>query len=374
MDAFFASIEQLDHPEYRGKPLLVGGIGNRGVVSAASYEARKFGCRSAQPMAVARRMCPQAIVVRGNYARYKQVSRQIMEIFNRYTPLVEPLSIDEAFLDVTLSLPLFGSAEEIAKKIRADIARETGVTASIGVAPNKFLAKLASDMNKPDGLTVLDDTNIATILPPLPIEKMWGVGPKTAERLRGMGVKTFGDISRMPIEMLKLRVGEDAERWQRLSRGEDNREVHTERDAKSIGQEQTFGENLMDPEAVRAVLLEECEDVAAKLRRQGITAKSVTVKIRFGDFQTITRRCTLEKGTNVTIDFWHAAKELFDTWAAESFQPVRLIGVQAGQLSEGPEQMDLFADGSQEKQKKVDQAVDAINKKFGKSVVNRKLT
>ncbi len=374
MDAFFASVEQLDHPEYRGKPLLVGGMGNRGVVSAASYEARKFGCRSAQPMAVAKRMCPQAIVVRGNYARYKQISRQIMEIFNRYTPLVEPLSIDEAFLDVTLSLPLFGPAETIAKSIRADIVRETGVTASIGVAPNKFLAKLASDMNKPDGLTVLDESNIAAVLPPLPIEKMWGVGPKTAERLRGMGVKTFGDISRMPIEMLKIRVGEDAERWQRLSRGEDHREVHTERDAKSIGQEQTFGENLTDPEAVRSVLLEECEDVATKLRRQNITARSVTVKIRYGNFQTITRRCTLERGTNVTIDFWHAARQLFDAWAVGSFQPVRLIGVQAGHLSDGPEQFDLFPDQSEAKQKKVDKAIDAINKKFGKSVVNRKLT
>jgi len=374
MDAFFASIEQLDHPEWRGKPLLVGGIGNRGVVSAASYEARKFGCRSAQPMAVARRLCPHAIVAKGNYARYKQVSRQIMEIFNRYTPIVEPLSIDEAFLDVTLSVPLFGPAEVIAKKIRADIHRETGVTASIGVAPNKFLAKLASDMNKPDGLTVLDETNIATILPPLAIEKMWGVGPKTAERLRGMGVKTFGDISRMPIDLLKHRVGEDADRWQRLSRGEDHREVHVERDAKSIGQEQTFGENLHDPEAVRAVLIEECEDVAAKLRRNGITARSVTVKIRYGNFQTITRRCTLEKGTDVTIDLWHAAKQLFDTWAAESFQPVRLIGVQAGQLSGGEEQFDLFPDQAQIKQKKVDQAIDAINKKFGKSIVNRKLS
>jgi len=374
MDAFFASVEQLDHPEWRGKPLLVGGTSNRGVVSAASYEARKYGCRSAQPMAVARRLCPHAIVAKGNYARYKQVSRQIMNIFDRYTPLVEPLSIDEAFLDVTLSLPLFGPAEEIARKIRADIVRETGVTASIGVAPNKFLAKLASDMNKPDGLTVLNDGNIGTILPPLPIEKMWGVGPKTAERLRNMGVKTFGDISRMPIELLKKKVGEDAERWQRLSRGEDNREVHTERDAKSIGQEQTFGENLVDPEAVRAVLMEECEDVAAKLRRQAITARSVTVKIRYGNFQTITRRCTLERGTNVTIDFWHAAKQLFDAWAAEHFQPVRLIGVQAGQLSGGQEQFDLFPDESQIKQKKVDQAIDAINKKFGKSIVNRKLT
>jgi len=374
MDAFFASVEQLDHPEWRGKPLLVGGTSNRGVVSAASYEARKYGCRSAQPMAVARRLCPHAIVAKGNYARYKQVSRQIMAIFDRYTPLVEPLSIDEAFLDVTLSLPLFGPAEEIARKIRADIVRETGVTASIGVAPNKFLAKLASDMNKPDGLTVLNAGNIGTILPPLPIEKMWGVGPKTAERLRNMGVKTFGDISRMPIELLKKKVGEDAERWQRLSRGEDSREVHTERDAKSIGQEQTFGENLVDPEAVRAVLMEECEDVAAKLRRQEITAKSVTVKIRYGNFQTITRRCTLERGTNVTIDFWHAAKQLFDAWAAEHFQPVRLIGVQAGQLSGGQEQFDLFPDESQIKQKKVDQAIDAINKKFGKSIVNRKLT
>ncbi len=374
MDAFFASIEQLDHPEWRGKPLLVGGSGRRGVVSAASYEARKFGCRSAQPMAVARRLCPQAIIARGNYGRYKEVSRQVMKIFDRYTPLVEPLSIDEAFLDVTLSIPLFGPAEEIAKKIRADIRRETGLTGSVGVAPNKFLAKLASDMNKPDGLTVLTPENIGQILPPLAIEKMWGVGPKTAERLRSIGVKTFGDISRMPIELLRKKVGEEADRWQRLSRGEDHREVHVEREAKSIGQEQTFGENLTDPDAVRAVLMEECEDVSAKLCRQEITAKSVTVKIRYGDFETITRRCTLDRGTNATIDLWHAAKQLFDTWAAVSFRPVRLIGVQAGQLSYGQEQLDLFPDPAKQEKQKLDGVVDRINAKFGKGMVNRKLS
>jgi DNA polymerase-4 len=371
MDAFFASIEQLDHPEWRGKPLLVGGAGRRGVVAAASYEARVFGCRSAQPMSVARRLCPHAIIAKGNFARYREVNHQIMAIFERYTPQIQPLSIDEAFLDVTLSIPLFGPAEEIAKKIRADIRRETGVTGSVGVAPNKFLAKLASDMDKPDGLTVLDETNIPRILPGLGIEKMWGVGPKTAERLRDIGVKTFGDLLTRPVEILKLRVGDDLEHWQKLARGEDERPVTADRDAKTIGHENTFGEDLQDPEDVRAVIMEECEAVAARLRRHGLTARSVTVKIRFGDFQTITRRCTLDRPTDVTLDLWHAARDLFNAWP---FHPVRLIGVTAGHLSSEAEQMDLFPDANQQKQKKLDGVVDQINAKFGKGVVNRKLT
>lgn len=373
MDAFFASVEQLDHPEWRGKPLLVGGAGPRGVVAAASYEARVFGCRSAQPMAVAKRLCPHAIIAKGNFARYHEVSHQIREIFERYTPQVQPISIDEAFLDVTLSIPLFGPAEGIAEKIRADIQRETGVTASVGVAPNKFLAKLASDMNKPNGLTVLDAANIGRILPPLPIEKMWGVGPKTAEKLREIGVKTFGDLLSKPVELLRLRVGDDLEHWQKLARGEDNRPVTADRDAKTIGHENTFGQDLQDPDEVRAVIMEECEAVAARLRKNHLTAKSVTVKIRFGDFQTITRRCTLKRGTNVTIDLWNAARELFDTWVAAEFRPVRLIGVTAGHLDRGQQQLDLFPDPSQQRQQKVDTVVDQINAKFGKGVVNRKL-
>src|SRR5688572_20990832 len=250
MDAFFASVEQLDDPGLRGKPVLVGGAGPRGVVAAASYEARVYGCRSAQPMAIARRLCPHAIIAKGNFARYREVNRQIMNIFERYTPQIQPLSIDEAFLDVTLSIPLFGPAEEIARKIRADIHRETGVTGSVGVAPNKFLAKLASDMNKPDGLTVLDETSIPKILPTLPIERMWGVGPKTAERLKAIGVNTFGDLATRPEEILRLKVGDELEHWQRLARGEDERPVTADRDAKSIGHENTFGENLEDPEDV----------------------------------------------------------------------------------------------------------------------------
>jgi DNA polymerase-4 len=373
MDAFFASVEQLDRPEWRSKPLLVGHDGARGVVAAASYEARKFGCRSAQPMAVAKRLCPHAIVAPVRFARYRELSRRVFEVFERFTPAVEPLSVDEAFLDVTGSRKLFGEAVEIARRIKALVREGTGLTASVGVAGNKFLAKLASDLEKPDGLTVITSDRVREVLDPLPIEKIWGIGPKTAARIQGLGVRTIGQLRTIPAEVLRLRVGaEEADHYQRLAAGIDQRAVTLDREAKSIGQEQTFGHDLAEPDAVRAVMLEQAEQVGSRLRRHGLRAGVVVVKIRFGDFQTITRRATLAEPTDGTATLWAGARELFDKWAAEGFQPVRLIGVTAAGLSAAAEaQLSLFPDPEAAKQRQVDSVVDDIHKKFGAGAIRR---
>jgi len=372
MDAFYASVEQLDNPDLRGKPVLVGGTGPRGVVAAASYEARTFGCHSAQPMTVARRLCPQAIVVRANFERYSQISKQVFTIFEAFTPLVQSISIDEAFLDVTGTEGLFGSPERIAQLIKDRVLAETGLTASVGVAPNKFLAKLATDLNKPDGLTVIRSEDVDRMLPPLPVERIWGIGPKTASRLAGLGIRTVADLRHASESLLNAKLGEEsAEHYRRLAHGIDDRVVTSDRDAKSIGQEQTFGHDLNDPEAVRGVILGQVEQVSARLRRHTLRARSVTVKIRYGDFETITRRTTIEDPTDTTASLWAAARSLFDVWAKSQFRPVRLIGVTASQLSSAVEPLSLFVDPQNEKERRIDGVVDQINAKFGKSSVSR---
>ena len=372
MDAFFASVEQRDDTALRGKPVLVGGDGLRGVVTAASYEARVFGCRSAQPMAVAKRMCPHAVVVKGRHSRYSEISNLVFEIFDRYTPLVQPLSIDEAFLDVTAAARHTGPAERIAAEIRSAIVEETGgLTASVGVAPNKFLAKLASDLDKPDGLTVIRREDVDRVLPPLPVGSIWGVGPRTVERLASFGVRTIGDLRAMPPEFFDRRLGSVGRRVRELCFGLDDRPVRPDRRAKSVGQERTFGVDLTDPEAVRRVILTESERVAARLRRAGVAARSVTVKIRFGDFQTITRRQTLTAPTDGTADNWNAARDLFDGWCRrEGFRPVRLIGVTAADLSQ-PAAPDLFPDPDRVRGASIDSAVDAIRTRFGDAAIGR---
>lgn len=329
MDAFFASVEQLDNPLLRGRPVLVGHDGARGVVAAASYEARVFGCRSAQPMAVASRLCPHAIVAPVRFGRYRELSSRVFERFADLTPQIEPLSIDEAFLDVTGSLRLLGPAEGMARRLKERIRETTGLTASVGVAPNKFLAKLASDLQKPDGLVIVTQESAQALLEPLEVTRIFGVGPKTAARLEGAGIRTIGDLRRCPLELLRRRIGDEADRYQRLALGMDERPVVSDREAKSIGQEQTFGENLVDPGDVTDVMLQQAEQVGERLRRHGLRAATVTVKIRYGDFQTITRRKTLAEPTDSTSAIWAAARDLFDDWARRSFRPVRLIGVTA---------------------------------------------
>ena len=371
MDQFFAGVEVLDRPELAGKPLLVGGAGPRGVVSTASYEARKFGCHSAQPMAVAMRLCPDAIVIHPEHNRYREESEKVFEILHRFTPWVEPLSIDEAFLDVSGGVKEFAEGKRIATEIRATIRRELGLTASVGVAPNKFLAKLASDLDKPDGLTVVEPDRIDELLGPLPINKLWGVGPATEKRLATLGIRQFADVWSIPLELLTEKLGSHGEHIHRLARGIDNRRVTPDREAKSIGHEQTFGVDLEDVEEVRRVLSWQTEHVARRLRKADLRAKTVTVKIRFGDFQTITRSRSLGEPTWATDKLWVAVCELFDRWASSSWSPVRLIGVSTKDFRQGPVQQSLFDQPQEIRHDATDRVTDEIAAKFGRKAIQR---
>ena len=370
LDAFFAAVEQRDRPELRGKPVIVGGGGpnDRGVVSTASYEARKFGVRSAMPLRTAGALCPHGIFVPVDGRKYSAVSRQVMEVLRRFSPLVEQLSIDEAFVDLTGTERLNGDAKSVALRIKGRIKTELRLTASVGLAPNKFLAKLASDMNKPDGLTVIRAEDVDRVLPPLPVTKLWGVGKATAERMRTYGIRTVGDLRQKSEAWLAEFFGSDADHYYRLSRGLDERPVLADEEAKSIGHEQTFEVDVAEPEEVRRVMLDQVEQVAARLRRHGLTARGVSLKIRFGKFQTISRSTTLPAATDATGELWEAARGLFEQW---SFQPVRLIGVTAERLTRGRGQMDLFADPEHDRRRRLDAAADRINQRFGKRAIRR---
>jgi len=371
MDAFFAAVEQRDHPDLRGRPVLVGSDRPRGVVAAASYEARKFGCHSAQPMAIAKRLCPQAIVVRGSFARYRGVSNEIFEILHTFTPAIEPLSIDEAFLDVSASQRLLGSGEQIAQAIRQRIRAQTGLTASVGVAENKFLAKLASDLNKPDGLTILTPENLEAVLSPLPVGRIWGIGPKAAKKLESMNLKTIGDLRRMSAPWFVDHFGSDGEHFRRLVFGIDDRPVQSDAEAKQISQETTFEVDLAEADEVRRVLLEQVEQVARRLRRHGLRAGGVTLKIRYGDFQTITRSATFPDPTDITAELWRLGQDTFNRWASVGYRPVRLIGFAARSLTRDTPQAMLFEDPAQQRQQRVDQVVDAITQRLGPGAIRR---
>jgi DNA polymerase-4 len=371
MDAFFAAIEQLDNPSLRGKPILVGGDGPRGVVATASYEARPYGCHSAPPMAVAKRLCPHAIVVPGRYSRYREVSDKLFDVMESFTPVVQGLSIDEAFLDITGSERLHGSAIDVARRLKQCVRDELHLTASVGVAPNKFLAKLASDLEKPDGLTVIRYEDVDRILPPLPVTRIWGIGPKTARRLEGMCIRTIGDLRKATDATLRRLLGDDAERCRDLAYGRDAREVVTDSEAKQVSQERTFGVDVADREIVLAELHDQVQHVARRLRKHHFRAGGVTLKIRFGEFQTITRSRALDEPTDRTDVLWNVTREVFNEWADKSFQPIRLIGMAAKSLTTAGEQLSLFADPGREKSQKLDRIVDTIVDRFGKSAVRR---
>ncbi|MDB4945164.1 MAG: polymerase [Labilithrix sp.] len=342
MDAFFASVEQRDNPALRGKPVLVGGAARRGVVAAASYEARKFGVFSAMPMAEALRKCPQAIVVPPSRGAYEAASDEVFDVFRRYTPLVEGLSIDEAFLDVTGSQSLFGDGEAIARRIRTEVQAATQLTCSAGVASSKFVAKVASDMNKPDGLTVVG-RDAAAFLAPLPIEKMWGVGPKTAPNLRRLGFATLGDLARADGATLERVLGSWGRDVGLLARGIDDREVIPERDAKSIGAEVTYDEDLTSKEAIGRTLLAHAARVAERLTAQGLTAGALVVKLKYADFTLLTRRTVLEARASDTTTLHEAALLLLDRFPLAGAR-VRLTGVSAHDLGPAASQAALFPD------------------------------
>ena len=373
MDAFYASVEQHDRPELKGKAVIVGGDPKaRGVVSAASYEARKFGVHSAMPMAQAVRLCPQGVVLPVRMDRYAEVSHTIHTIFERYTPLVEPISLDEAFLDVTGSIDLFGSAEQIGRDIKSQIREQTHLTASVGVAPNKFLAKLASDLNKPDGFVVITEQNKQQILDPLPVGKIWGVGEVTEKALHYRGIRTIAQLRCTTAEELKGIVGNGAAELLRLACGEDDSEVEPERQRKSLSSEQTFATDIRDAAILSSVLLEEVEEVAERLRRHRLKARTVTLKLRYGDFRTVTRSETLREPTNLTKLLWEAADRVFRQWQVRSGGPLRLLGCAASGLEdEHAGQQLLFPDPEQEKLKRLDSAVDRIRDRYGKRALGR---
>jgi len=324
MDAFFAAIAVLDDPSLRGKPLLIGSEGPRSVVTTASYEARTFGCHSAMPMSQAKRLCPQALVVGVPGPRIRECSRAMFAVLDRFSPRVQPLSVDEAFLDMTGTARLMGAPEAVAQDLKDAIRECVGLVASVGVAPNKFLAKLASDLEKPDGLTVIPDDprKLDDILLPLPVGKIWGVGPATQAKLKTYGIATIADLRRLT-------------------------------------------------EAVRRVMLDQAEQVGYRLRRHNLRARGLTVKIRFGDFQTVTRSVTFDQPTDLTAAIYQAAKKLFNTWAEAGFRSVRLIGVSAHPLTRDHGQAPLFPDPQTEKQKQLDSAMDQITARFGKRTIRR---
>jgi len=373
MDAFYASVEQLDHPELKGKAVIVGGDPRgRGVVSAASYEARKFGVHSAMPTAQAIRCCPHAVLLPVRMERYAEVSHAIRAIFEQYTPLVEPISLDEAFLDVTASIALFGTAEQIGRAIKKAVLEQTHLTASVGVAPNKFLAKLASDLNKPDGFVIVTEQNKQQILDPLPVGKIWGVGEVTEKALQSHGIRTIGQLRASSLEELAAIVGNGAGELQKLARGEDDREVEPDRQCKSLSSEQTFATDIGDATILLSVLLGQVEEVAQRLRQEKLKARTVTLKLRYGDFRTVTRSDTLREATSVTQTLWATAERVFHRWHARSGGPLRLVGFGvSGLASEQAGQQLLFRDPEKEKLKRLDKAVDEIRDRYGNRAVHR---
>lgn len=370
MDAFYASVEQLDDPSIRGRPVIVGGHSRRGVVAAASYEIREFGVRSAMSMVEALQRCPHAVVVPVRMTRYAEVSAQIFEVFRSFTPLVEGLSLDEAFLDVTGSRALFGDEVRIAKRIKADIREATGLTGSAGVAPSKFVAKIASDLDKPDGLVVVAAEGVREFLAPLPLERMWGVGPKAAARLRANGFATIGDLAAASETSLEALLGRWGARARALARGEDERPVIPEHDAKSIGSEHTFESDRSTAEELHESILAQSAIVASRLMGNGLRASTITLKIKYGDHTLCTRQMQIPEAVNDTDSIYDAACSLL-TRIPHIARGVRLTGVSAGGLSEGPAQVGLFPDARRERSERIEAVTADLRERFGQDALVR---
>ena len=368
LDAFFASVEQRDHPELVGKPVIVGGDpGGRGVVSAASYEARAFGVHSAMSLREAVRRCPDGVFLPVNGRRYQLASREVMAILRRFTPQVEPISIDEAFLDVTGSTQLFGDGPSIARAIKTAIREEVGLPSSVGVASTKLVAKIASDLRKPDGLVVVEPGDEAAFLAPLPIGRLWGVGEKTARGLEDYGVRTIGDLAMLAPDVLVRRFGKHGGSLASRARGMDDDPVHPGDPAKSVGHEHTFDVDTSDREVIERTLLAMSDGVAGRLRSAGVRASTVAVKIRDSSFRTITRQRTLSEPTDMTDPIFRAAVEL----ARPEVRGirVRLLGVTASNLGER-EQLGLFPTDDPRRRAAIE-AADSIRRRWGSTAVTR---
>ena len=372
MDAFYASIEERDRPELAGHAVVVGGTPQgRGVVAAANYVARTHGIHSAMSAARAKRLCPHVVFLPARHRYYAEVSQQIRAIFRRYTPLVEPLSLDEAFLDVTDSRTLFGSAPAIGRMIKHDVAGELQLTASVGVAPNKFLAKIASDLEKPDGLVVVDPNAVQAFLDPLPVTRLWGVGAVAAKRLRERGVATIAELRARPQSWLQEMFGRQGQHLWRLAHGIDDRAVTPESEAKSISHETTFETDITDFETLRAWLSELTEQVGVRLRRCGLHGRTVHLKIRFADFRTITRSQTMPEPSNVTRSLWQVAVRLLQRNLPAVNPGVRLLGVGVSGFEQTPLQAGLFGQASREKDERLDAVSDSVKVRFGASALRR---
>ena len=371
MDAFFASVEQVDNPELRGKPVIVGG-GDRGVVSACSYEARKFGIHSAMPMFRARKLCPHAVVVSGRMGRYSEVSHQVMEVLERFSPVVEQASVDEAYLDITGCERLFGTPKVMAMRIKAEIREATGLNCSVGIAPVKFLAKISSDYDKPDGLFILEPDQVADFLRDLPVAKIPGVGKSTQSLLDQLGVRTCGDVLRYPAEFWSRRFGLGGESLYRRAQGIDARELVTSREAKSEGAENTFERDTRDVEELTRWLGHQAERVGARMRRHGYEGRTVTLKVKYGDFKQITRSRTLPEPTSETEVIFATTRALLAE--VDLSRPIRLIGTSVSNFATGPRQLSLFealGKDDSERRRKLDAALDEIRERFGRESVVR---
>jgi len=367
MDAFYASVAELDNPQYKGKALVVG-AGVRGVVLSANYEARKFGIRAAMPVGRAKRMAPHAIFIAPEHHRYAEISERVMAIFNSFTPLVEPISLDEAFLDVTGAQKLFGDGREIAAKIRAQVEQEEGITCSVGIAQSKFIAKLASQHCKPNGMLEIKSDRILEFLHPLPVRALWGVGPKTAESLDRLGLHTVADIANTPRSTLIRALGDaTGESLYELAWGRDYRNVIPDEPEKSIGNEETFARDIDSPEEILAEFLRMAEKATARLRERGLFAKTVTMKIKFADFTTLSRTKTLSIGIDGTHETYEIVKKLYVALNNEGAR-IRLVGVSLSNLlDEAPVQLEL---GARERGwRDADTAIDKAKARFGRGSV-----
>lgn len=372
MDAFFASVEENDAPALRGKPIMVGGTGNRGVVAAASYAARRFGVRSAMPTVEARRRCPQGVFLPPRFERYQEVSRLVMEVFDHYSPRVEPLSLDEAFLDMTGAERLFGPPESMGERLRAEVREATGgLTVSVGISETKYVAKVASDHRKPDGLTVVPPEKVLDFLWPLEVRRLWGVGPRTAERLEALGLRTIGEVARAPEELLVRHLGSLGEHLHLLANGQDDREVTPEREAKSVGAEFTLQKDVKGPAAIKKHLRRAADRVAPRLRADGLLAGGIRVKLKTSGFQLVTRQAHLLPPTDAAKALFEAACALLPEFDLDL--PYRLVGLSAFDLRSvrEPVQADLFDDGTRAKTRRIERAMDTLRDRFGKEILKR---